>query len=45
MNYIVQLAYSEEFRGFVDEFERGLTSSAALADEVDGLDICAALGF
>lgn len=28
MNYIVQLAHSEEFRGFVDEFERGLISSS-----------------
>lgn len=44
MNYIVQLAHSEEFRGFVDEFERGLTSSLA-SDEVDGMDLCAALGF
>ena len=24
MSYIVQLAHSEEFRGFVDELERGL---------------------
>jgi hypothetical protein len=39
MNYIVQLAHSEEFRGFVDELERGLISS------VGGVGSWAALGF
>ncbi len=43
MNYIVQLAHSEEFRGFVDELERGLISSAS--DDVGGVGFCAALGF
>ena len=27
MSYIVKLAHSEDFRGFVDEIERGLESA------------------
>ncbi len=39
VNYIVQLAHSEEFRGFVDEIERGLECTP------DTAAIHAALGF
>jgi hypothetical protein len=39
VNYIVQLAHSEEFRGFVDEIERGLEFAS------DTAAIHAALGF
>ena len=40
MNYIIQLAHSEDFKGFVEEFERGLESALHEDD-----NIRATLGF
>ena len=46
MNYIVRLAHSEEFRGFVDELERGLETMMMGSEEEDTSAIPhAALGF